>query len=164
MEKLFRELERKARRDMPGCVLERSADLRYAGQSYELNVPWQKDEPGRPFHAEHHMIYGYSDPDRAVEIVTARAKASIEVDKPAIRRQIGGAAAAESRRRVRIGGKWLNVPACDRAGLSSKLRKGPALVLDYGATTLILPGWQFMLDKAGNLIATSPATHAAARR
>ena len=33
-------LERRARRESPGARIERSADLRYRGQSYELNVPW----------------------------------------------------------------------------------------------------------------------------
>jgi hypothetical protein len=37
-----------------------------------------------------------------------------------------------------------------RGELSAK-RKGPALVIDYGSTTLIPPGWQFVVDKAGNL-------------
>src|SRR5258708_28597816 len=49
----FRELERTARKDMPGCKLERSADLRYRGQSYELNVPWRPGDFARPFHEEH---------------------------------------------------------------------------------------------------------------
>jgi len=31
--------------------------------------------------------------------------------------------------------------------------KGPALVVDYGATTLIPPGWKFAVDRVGNLIA-----------
>ena len=48
LEARFRELERRARRDMPGCRLERSADLRYVGQSYELNVPWQPREIAAP--------------------------------------------------------------------------------------------------------------------
>src|SRR5262249_9848180 len=40
-EKRFRELERTARKDLPAATLERFADLRYLGQSYELTVPWQ---------------------------------------------------------------------------------------------------------------------------
>ena len=47
MESRFRALERKARKNMPGCRLERSADIRYVGQSYELNVPWRPREIAR---------------------------------------------------------------------------------------------------------------------
>ncbi len=153
IEPLFRELEAAARREMPGCRLDRSADLRYAGQSYELNVPWRPPDFAAPFHQEHHKIYGYSDPAKAVEMVTIRVKASIAVSKPAIRREPLRTAKTDQTRRVRVNGKWLRVPVYTRSELSSKRKPGPALVIDYGATTLIPPGWQFLIDKAGNLVA-----------
>ena len=59
IEKRFAQLERTARRDMPGAKLERMADVRYVGQSYELTIPW-----GASFHDEHQRIYGYCDPAR----------------------------------------------------------------------------------------------------
>jgi N-methylhydantoinase A/oxoprolinase/acetone carboxylase beta subunit len=153
IEPLFRALEATARREMPGCRLDRSADLRYTGQSYELNVPWRPPDFAAPFHQAHHKIYGYSDPARAVERVTLRIKASIPVSKPAIRREPVSKAKTHPMRRLRIEGKWLRVPVYTRSELSSKRKPGPALVIDYGATTLIPPGWQFHLDKAGNLVA-----------
>jgi N-methylhydantoinase A/oxoprolinase/acetone carboxylase beta subunit len=147
IEVLFASLERRARAEMPGCRLERSADIRYAGQSYELNVPLAK-----AFHAEHRKVYGYSDPGRAVEIVTVRVKATIKVTKPAIRKETSTGVAADAIRRIRIDGRWVRTPVYHRAALSSKPRSGPALILDYGATTLIPPSWRFRLDGAGNLI------------
>jgi len=145
---LFVALERRARADMPGCRLERSADMRYTGQSYELNVPYS----AKAFHAEHHKVYGYSDMDRAVEVVTVRVKATIKVKKPAITKATSTALATESARKVRIGGKWVRTPVHDRASVSSKTATGPALILDYGATTLIPASWRFQVDVAGNLI------------
>ncbi len=53
-----------------------AADLRYAGQSFELLIPF--DDPkdlADAFHAEHERRYGHADPDRAVELVTLRAAA-----------------------------------------------------------------------------------------
>jgi hypothetical protein len=44
------------------------------------------------------------------------------------------------------------MPAYRRAELSSKATKGPALVIDYGSTTLVPAGWRFLVDKAGNLV------------
>ena len=152
IEARFLQLERKARADIPGCRLERSADIRYAGQSYELNVPWRPRDFARPFHQEHRRIYGYSDAGRDLEIVAVRVKASVGVIKPAIRRESGAPGAGESARRIRIGGRWVRTAVFQRAGLSAKPRKGPALVVDYGATILIPPGWRFVLDKAGNLV------------
>src|SRR5438093_6285425 len=63
IEPRFRELEAKARADMPRCRIERSADLRYAGQSYELNVTWRARDFAKAFHHEHQKVYGYSDPE-----------------------------------------------------------------------------------------------------
>jgi N-methylhydantoinase A len=50
---------------------EGEADLRYAGQSFELTVPLGPDLAAR-FHAAHEERYGYSDPARALELVAVR--------------------------------------------------------------------------------------------
>ena len=47
---------------------------------------------------------------------------------------------------------WRTVPAWKREQLGAKMLTGPALVLDYGSTTLIPPGWKFQADRAGNLV------------
>jgi N-methylhydantoinase A len=54
--------------DMPA---EGAADLRYAGQSFELTVPIQ---PGLPeaFHRAHEERYGYADRGREIELVAVR--------------------------------------------------------------------------------------------
>ena len=77
------------------------------------------------------------------------------MSKPSIRRESAGKPAAGRTRRIRIGGKWLRAPVFKREDLTSKAVDGPALVIDYGSTTLIPSGWSFRLDKAGNLIARS---------
>jgi N-methylhydantoinase A len=51
-----------------------SVDLRYTGQSYELNIPYQ-DSFIADFHSAHHSAYGYSYPDRSIEIVNLRVRA-----------------------------------------------------------------------------------------
>jgi N-methylhydantoinase A len=50
---------------------EGEADLRYAGQSFELTVPLGRDLAER-FHQAHAARYGYADPDRALELVAVR--------------------------------------------------------------------------------------------
>ena len=52
-----------------------AADLRYAGQSFELLVPFGDGDLAETFHAEHERRYGHADPDRPVELVTLRAAA-----------------------------------------------------------------------------------------
>ena len=72
----FRELEKAARKDMPGCKLERYFDMRYMGQSYELSVP-----EGSSFHDAHRRMYGYADEHRPTEVVAIRVRAVDRVEK-----------------------------------------------------------------------------------
>jgi N-methylhydantoinase A len=50
---------------------EGEADLRYAGQSFELTVPLGGDLAG-DFHRAHEERYGYADREREIELVAAR--------------------------------------------------------------------------------------------
>jgi N-methylhydantoinase A len=135
----FRKLEKQARQDLrDAATLERFADVRYAGQSYELTIPWR----GGDFHKEHRRIYGYSDPKRATQIVTLRVRATVPVEKPSLRagrplRKFGAA------RRIWIEGKWCEVGASPH---------GPVLIADYGSTTLVSAGWSIRQDSVGSLI------------
>jgi N-methylhydantoinase A len=149
IDKRFDDLERRARRESPHATIERSADLRYRGQSYELNVAWSGGQAR--FHREHARIYGYAIPEREVEIVTIRVRARTPLPKPRLTRPPGRKGSPEARR-VWTAGAWRSVPVLKREQLSSVIRRGPALVLDYGSTTLIPQGWRFQLDRAGNLL------------
>jgi N-methylhydantoinase A len=151
-EETFRKLEERARRELPGARLERFADLRYEGQSYELTVPWRSANPAAAFHELHKRTYGYRHPDRAVEAVTLRVRARLRVAKP----RLAGAPEREPGppgvRRVHAAGKWVRALEYRRAQVGSSWTSGPALVLDYGSTTLVPPGWRMRLDQAGNLL------------
>jgi N-methylhydantoinase A len=71
--------ERRDRVDSHVCPLDQAgelpaegeADLRYAGQSFELTVPLERDLPG-VFHRAHEARYGYADPARPIELVAVR--------------------------------------------------------------------------------------------
>ena len=181
-EQTFAALQRKARaetsrRNAPPAALERSADVRYRGQSYELNITWpasatpaQDGPPGTratqpknairalaaAFHREHERLYGYSTPQRDIEIVTLRLRARRKTQPP--RLVAAGRGSSSSRpeiRRVWIDEAWRDVPVWQRAQLSARAKTGPALVLDYGSTTLIPRGWAYRQDAAGNLIVTA---------
>jgi N-methylhydantoinase A len=118
-ERGFANLERRAKKESPGAEIQRSADIRYKGQSYELNVPWPKGD----FHKAHEKMYGYST-DREVEVVTIRVRARVK--RPAF--------------------------AEPGAGEPQRSGHGPALIPDYGSTTLVPRGWNFRRDRAGNLV------------
>jgi N-methylhydantoinase A len=50
---------------------EGEADLRYAGQSFELTVPLQ-DDLAYAFHRAHEDLYGFAERDREIELVAVR--------------------------------------------------------------------------------------------
>jgi N-methylhydantoinase A/oxoprolinase/acetone carboxylase beta subunit len=144
----FRKLEKQAKKDVPRATLQRFADVRYTGQSYELTIPFNGN-----FHKAHQRIYGYSDPKRATQLVTLRVRATVRVEKPTLRgaddRTMSSAAEI---RRVWIEGRWREITASPREGLGARAVRGPALITDYGSTTLVPPGWSMRQDRAGSLI------------
>lgn len=137
----FRKLEKQARRDVKGATLERFADVRYAGQSYELTIAWGAGD----FHKEHQRIYGYSDPKRATQIVTLRVRATVRVKKPSLRTPRVRKGRGNSRR-VWVEGRWREIRTETREG------PGPALITDYGSTTLVPGGWSMRQDLNGNVV------------
>src|SRR5580704_2033141 len=158
-EREFLRLERTARKELPGAELIRSADIRYVGQSYELTVPWDAAHPGALFHREHQRVYGYSNPERAIEIVTVRVRAQLAVEKPKLISKHTPSRRAEKPafRRIHSAGAWRDTPVYLRSSLSAATLRGPALIVDYGSTTLIPSGWSFHLDKTRSLIARRAA-------
>jgi N-methylhydantoinase A/oxoprolinase/acetone carboxylase beta subunit len=153
IEARFRELEKRARRENRGAALERLGDLRYQGQSYELTVGWRgaKDAEAR-FHEEHRRVYGYAAAERAVEVVTIRVRARVMTAKPRLAPIERERPRGKETRRVWISGQWRAAPLFERAQVSQRAVRGPALILDYGATTVVPPGWTYRVDRVGNLI------------
>lgn len=150
----FAGLERKASRESPGASMERAADLRYRGQSYEINVPCPKSiaASAERFHREHAKLYGYANPDREIEVVTIRVRARTRLPKPHLRNASHAVLGRPAWHRVFVDGSWHNLPVWNRDHLGSKSRTGPALILDYGSTTLVPSKWRFRLDRSGALV------------
>jgi N-methylhydantoinase A len=108
----FEPLERQCWRWMQGdyvtpeqVTILRSAEVRYVGQSYELEVPI--DGPldaaviGRieaAFHTQHERVYGHSNPGSAVEIVNLRAVLVAPLPKPLLSRDRPGGMCSRRRR------------------------------------------------------------------
>ena len=131
-----------------------TVDIRYRGQGYELNLPYHAKLLGA-FHREHQRRYGYSHPGREVELVTLRLRASMKVPQPefTIKRESSPKKNSSRRRRTIFGEKSVVSTIYDREQLQpSKRYKGPAIVTEYSATTVIPPAKRFWLDPALNLI------------
>jgi N-methylhydantoinase A len=136
-------------------------DLRYCGQSFELTVPVETDDPaeaGRRFHAAHEQRYGYARPDAAVELVNVRVTATSIRPKPAFP-QPAPAPSPDPRpaqigeTRLAAGDGWRTAAVYERALLlPGHELAGPALVVQEDATTVIPPGWRATVDAWLNLV------------
>jgi len=136
--------------------IQRSLDMRYAGQSYELSVPFAGDFVSA-FHAAHEKRYGYFDRSRGCEVVNIRARFTGRTPKPALPKlKTGGMSAAQALVSMspvlfNTRRKWTAI--YDRARLLARNHiSGPAIVTEYSATTLVPPDWSGRVDRIGNLV------------
>ena len=157
----FSTLEKTATRDFEGeCWngiprLIRTVDLRYRGQGYELNLPLTRNLL-REFEQEHQRRYGYVHAKREIEIVTLRLRAALKSSRPhaavaTVRGKMGRTSTSEAEvffdgRRVKT-----KIYAREELGTRETLR-GPAIVTEYSATTVVPPGKKLRIDDVGNLI------------
>jgi len=139
-------------------VIETSADLRYAGQSFELNVPLSAALITE-FHRAHQAAYGYHDDQAEVEIVTLRVRAKGKVQRPPLPTFIRTSAKSEGallgRYPVRFVGGEVSTPFYDgeKLGVGQGLR-GPAIVVQPDTTILVGEGDEAEVDPFLNLVIT----------
>ena len=143
---------------------ELSADLRYRGQAFELNVPWGDvpiDESGvgevcRRFHTQHAQRFSYANPDDVVELVTLRLAAIGRMARPEISTAAPSSAdgAAAGHRRVYVDGEWQDVATWRRETITaSREVSGPAIVEEDYTAIFVAPGWSLTLGRDGHLVA-----------
>ncbi len=147
-------LAERAESELPGAAVERSADVRYRGQSFELEVPADDlDALPERFHAAHERRYGYRQDDEPVEVVQLRVAATRSSPRPALAEGPPRDDGVTGRRRIVVEGVAVDAPVLDRRrlGAGSELR-GPAIVELDGATCLVAPGWAGGIDAAGTLV------------
>jgi N-methylhydantoinase A len=169
LEKEFLKLEAQARNEFrsekwpEAPKFERSLDLRYRGQGYELNVPITKNVAGA-FHKEHQRRYGYHHPDRAIELVTLRLRARLrtlplqpyagnKAQAKVALKQAAKKIVARERVAVLFDAKSVSTPVFERVDLAVERQfKGPAVITEYSATTVVPPGKMFWIDATENLV------------
>jgi len=163
---LFADMEGGARRqlELDGFAaadhrMVRSLDLRYRGQAFELSLEIRGESPdavAAAFHQRHRAMYGHADPSADIELVNARLSAYGVVAKPAAERPAAPESSLETalieRRRVWFEGSAHDCPVWERERLPERAAlAGPAIVEEFGATTVIPPGWRGGLDGLGNI-------------
>ena len=173
LQKEFRKLEAAAQKEFRaerwrGALhYERSLDLRYRGQGYELNVPATDEENVTArFHDEHQRRYGYHHAGREIELVTLRLRARLRTPQPQSQSQSQTQAARRQpaltpsprvapveRAPVFFHDKTLTTPVFERGDIvPGRPMRGPAVITEYSATTVIPPGRTFRVDASENLV------------
>jgi N-methylhydantoinase A len=140
-----------------------SVDLRYAGQNFELSVPFEDvdfdaagaDAARRDFDVAHEHAYGFAQPEEPVEIVGMRVKLTGVLAKPPLPK-VGAAAEARAigTRQVAFAkDDWRETPIYRRDDLTMGTELvGPAVIEQMDSMLLLFPGDQARTDEWGNLV------------
>lgn len=150
-----RELKVRGRKELRACRLQgpfRSAaslDVRYLGQSFELNVPLTADWRRR-FDEAHRREFGDAYGARGAEIVNVRvrvwAEHPIRIPAPKLPRAKPRAA------------MWGGVPVFERDALPPGFSlSGPAIVTELSSCLWLAEGWKLEVKKSGALMLTRQA-------
>jgi len=145
--------------------LVREADVRYAGQSMEVRVAAPTGDIdaaflaalAEAFHAAHLRTFGYNYAGRQkVELVNFCVSGFGLIERPQVPRlepRGGAALARKAMRPVYVDGAFRDTPVYDRAALPASFRlDGPAVIEEFGSTTMVFPGQTLEVDPYGVLI------------
>ncbi|WP_247730732.1 hydantoinase/oxoprolinase family protein [Halovivax limisalsi] len=148
--------------DPETVTVERSVDLRYAGQSYELTVDAPDGEIDAAaletvrerFHAAHERRYGYANPDEPVEFVTLRVNGVVPTPRFEDALTAADEAADRESRAVyfadsgyREAGVYRREALAPGASVD-----GPAILEGAGSTTVVPPETTASVTENGNVV------------
>jgi N-methylhydantoinase A len=147
--------------------LVREADVRYAGQSMEVRVPVPSGAIDDAFmaaltdafHAAHLRTFGYDYRGRQkVELVNFCVSGFGLIERPRLPElePRAGAPLLKAHRKVYFAGAFRDTPIYDRASLpAGHALDGPAVIEEFGSTTMVFPGQHVAVDPHGILIVRS---------
>lgn len=143
--------------------LQFSGDMRYLGQSYEIETPLQVEDlragdtasVAQAFHTEHARLYDHSDSQAPVQVVNLRLVISGSVPRPQFVEEAMCSAAAPPQQDISIfiDGAEADAQLFLRAQLKpGHSLRGPAVVAQDDCTTVVAPGFVATVDGWGNLV------------
>lgn len=163
LERLFREMRSSIERQLPpGSEINwaRSADVRYRGQSWEIEVALPDGDLNASalaelinrFESEHELLYGFRhEPGSPVQVRAARLTAV----GPERSQQFGTAVVDDARlssaptttRSAQFDGTTQTAKILTRAAIGSAEVAGPVLIDEYDTTVVVPPGWSVRRDQ-----------------
>lgn len=140
--------------------LKPTLDLRYQGQSFEINVPFSSNFKSDFFKA-HRTLYGYIHKDQPIEIVTLRltaignggtsSRSPLQESKNLSKKKTKPVSFDIQKFFYEKKSYMLPFYWRDQFSAGSKI-KGPAVICEFSATTFIPPDFKGSVDGWGNLI------------
>ncbi len=146
-----------------------SGDMRYRGQSYEIETPiaerWIAEGNDKAiidaFHARHAEIYGHADEKAQVQLVALRVVIAGKTPKPSFAERIVAATDVAPQETVTVSHRGGEIAAglFQRRDLKPGSRfAGPAVIIQDDTTTWAPPGFTGQVDGYGNLILSRAQT------
>lgn len=141
---VYADLEEQARAELNRCdAAERLAEMRYKGQSHSIEVDagGSHEDAQRRFEQEHERLFGVRREGVRVDWVTARVRLSRAAPPPSPLKRWEVRRSEEALRAWFDG--WVEAKGVARRGLEPGERiRGPALLHQPDATTVLPPGWE----------------------
>jgi len=138
-----------------------TADMRYIGQEYYVNISIDNkidlNKINNNFHKTYKQKYGHSTPDAPVEIINLRLIAIGKVEKPIDYSKMNKEnivnKISKRNREIIFNGKKFKTQIINRSLIKKHdIYKGPLVIEEESATTVVPPNYSLVLDKMGNLI------------
>ena len=135
-----------------------TADMRYIGQEYYVNVnltePFNLEDINKSFHETYEKQYGHSTPEGPCEFINLRLIAMGQIEKSGSIKSAGeDTTIVESKREVIFNQKPHQTDVFNRQKIeTNKKFNGPAIIEESTATTIIPPNYNIVKDDFGNII------------
>jgi N-methylhydantoinase A len=130
-------------------------ELRYRGQAFELAIAGsteaQPDELREAFEAEHEELYGYSDSEQTLELVTIRVTATVAGADVELAAAEQDDEPERETRRATLGGEQVELEVLRGTPAPGTAIEGPAAI-DLPESTLVVPAqWSGEVDDGGTI-------------
>ncbi len=165
---LFSELESLAVRELIGenknikFEINRTVDLRYLGQNYELKLNFDHSafnqnnlkELWDDFHLLHKKRFNFSIPGETIEMVNLSISVVIHGEKPKLNslKKNNSSPKIKEKRDIWFKDKFVKTSVYERSDFfSGQQISGPAVIIEPASTTLVLPDYLAKVDDFGNI-------------
>jgi N-methylhydantoinase A len=143
-------------------TIEREAEMRYKGQHHSIKIPFaETDDAGKlraRFDQEYERRYGHANSAAEVELVVLHSLATLHMNRPDVARlarPVSARPTAELETRPIFfleENRFLPTQVYDRYALKPGFNgQGPALIVEYGSSTIIGPRDTFSIGKLGEI-------------